>query len=132
MSVVGIDIEATGALALLDEAGELIEVADMPILRDGPKNRPTANGPLLAEIIARWRPSRAFIEFVGARPGEGAVGAFAFGRSRGSVSHSGCAHCARRLEAVRRHPSGSRWGQRRITIGSYPEMARQGRPVRTR
>ena len=83
--IVGIDIGASGALALLTEAGELINVADMPILRDGPKNRPTVNGPLLADIVTRWRPARAFIEYVGARPGEGAVGAFAFGRSRGIV-----------------------------------------------
>ena len=82
---IGIDIGAAGALALLADNGELIDVADMPILRDGPKGRPTVNGPLLAEIVNRWRASRAFVEFVGARPGEGAVGAFAFGRSRGVV-----------------------------------------------
>lgn len=80
---IGIDIGAAGALALIDEAGALLDVVDMPILRDGPANRPAVNGPLLAEIVGRWRASRAFIEFVGARPGEGAVGAFAFGRSRG-------------------------------------------------
>jgi crossover junction endodeoxyribonuclease RuvC len=70
---------------LLDEAGGLIEVADMPILRDGPKNRPSVKGALLAAIIRRWRASHAYVEYVGARPGEGAVGAFAFGRSRGVV-----------------------------------------------
>jgi crossover junction endodeoxyribonuclease RuvC len=79
----GVDLGAAGALAVLNEAGELVDVADMPILRDGPKNRPTVNGPLLAELVAKSRASKAFIEFVGARPGEGAVGAFAFGRSRG-------------------------------------------------
>jgi len=30
-------------------------------------------------------PNRAFVEHVAARPGEGAVGAFAFGRSRGII-----------------------------------------------
>jgi crossover junction endodeoxyribonuclease RuvC len=40
---------------------------------------------LLAALIARWAPSKAFVEYVGARPGEGAVGAFAFGRARGVV-----------------------------------------------
>ena len=84
-TILGVDIGASGALALIDEAGELIEVADMPILRDGPSKRPAVNGPLLAEIIGRWRANRAFVEFVGARPGEGAVGAFAFGRSRGVI-----------------------------------------------
>jgi crossover junction endodeoxyribonuclease RuvC len=55
----GIDIGACGAIALLDEGGGLVGVEDMPVLADGPKER------------------RA--------PGEGAVGAFAFGRSRGVV-----------------------------------------------
>lgn len=83
MKILGIDIGASGALALLSDTGELLDVADMPVLRDGPKSRPTVNGPLLAQIVQRWKPDRAFIEFVGARPGEGPVGAFAFGRSRG-------------------------------------------------
>ena len=83
--ILGIDIGSCGAIALLDDNGELIDVADMPILRDGPAGRPAVNAPLLAQIIARWRASRAYVEYVGARPGEGAVGAFAFGRSRGVV-----------------------------------------------
>lgn len=84
-TVVGVDIGAAGALALLTEAGELVDVADMPVLQDGPAGRRAVNPALLADIINRWRPSRAIVEFVGARPGEGAVGAFAFGRSRGVV-----------------------------------------------
>ena len=83
--IVGIDIGAAGALALVSPQGELVEVADMPILRDGPKGRPTVNGPLVADILKRWRPSAAVIEFVAARPGEGATGAFSFGMARGRV-----------------------------------------------
>ena len=86
--VAGVDIGAQGALALLTEAGELIAVEDMPILRDGPAKRASVNAPLLADILARWHVNEAFVEFVGARPGEGAVGAFAFGRSRGVIE--GC------------------------------------------
>src|SRR5205823_8808481 len=37
------------------------------------------------DLVFRWRARQAFVEFVGSRPGEGAVGAFAFGRSRGVV-----------------------------------------------
>jgi len=83
--IIGVDIGATGALALLDEGGELLAVEDMPTLNDGPAGRRAVNAPLLAEIVTRWRADRAFVEYVGARPGEGAVGAFAFGRSRGVV-----------------------------------------------
>jgi len=65
--------------------GELLDVFDMPCLNDGPGARRNVNGPLLAEIIAKSHASRAYIELVGVRPGEGAVGAFSFGRSRGVV-----------------------------------------------
>jgi hypothetical protein len=43
------------------------------------------NGPLLASIVFASHATRAFVEHVSARPGEGAVGAFAFGRSRVGV-----------------------------------------------
>lgn len=86
MTILGVDIGATGALALLTDGGDLIAVEDMPILRDGPAGRPTVNAALVADIVRRWQPSKAYIEFVGARPGEGAVGAFAFGRSAGTLS----------------------------------------------
>jgi hypothetical protein len=57
----------------------------MPILRDGPKDRPNVSAALLADIVLKMQAAMAFVEFVGARPGEGAVGAFAFGRSRGVI-----------------------------------------------
>jgi crossover junction endodeoxyribonuclease RuvC len=85
MSVLGIDIGATGALALLEDNGQLVDVWDMPCLHDGPKNRRTVNAPLLAELIYKSHAGRAFVERVGPRPMEGAVGAFAFGDSKGVV-----------------------------------------------
>ena len=85
-AVLGIDIGASGALALVSEAGELLDMADMPVLADGPAGRRTVNAALLSDIVRRWRPARAWVEHVGARPGEGAVGAFAFGRSAGTVA----------------------------------------------
>jgi crossover junction endodeoxyribonuclease RuvC len=81
--VLSIDIGVAGAIALLAAEGQLLEVFDMPVLNDGPAGRRAVNAPLLAEIVFKSHATRAFIEFVGARPGEGAVGAFAFGRSRG-------------------------------------------------
>ena len=83
--IVGIDVGAAGALALVTRAGALIEVADMPVLHDGPASRASVNAPLLADILARWQARAAFVEFVGARPGEGPVGAFTFGRARGVI-----------------------------------------------
>ena len=83
--IIGCDIGRAGALALLSPEGELLEVVDMPVLNDGPKGRASVNAPLLASVIYRWQATRAFVEYVGARPGEGAGGAFAFGRARGCV-----------------------------------------------
>jgi crossover junction endodeoxyribonuclease RuvC len=84
-NIIGADIGATGAIALLRPEGELLDVVDMPVLNDGPAGRRAVNAPLLAEIIAKSRAARAFVEFVGPRPGEGAVQGFSFGRSRGVV-----------------------------------------------
>jgi hypothetical protein len=92
MIVLGIDIGVSGAIAVLSD-GAIVQVHDMPILRDGPKNRASVNAPLLAEIIATSHAQTVFIEWVGVRPGEGAVGAFAFGRARG-VCEGVCAGLA--------------------------------------
>lgn len=85
---IGVDIGSRGAIALVSWDGaslDLVDVLDMPCLNDGPAGRRAVNPPLLAEIVAKAHPSKAYVELVGARPGEGAVGAFAFGRSRGVV-----------------------------------------------
>jgi crossover junction endodeoxyribonuclease RuvC len=83
--VIGIDIGSRGAIAVLSPAGELVDVFDMPCLNDGPAGRRAVNSALLADIVAKTHASKAFVETVGARPGEGATGAFAFGRCRGVV-----------------------------------------------
>lgn len=85
MTILGVDIGATGAIAHLTDGGELIEVFDMPCLHDGPKNRRTVNAPLLAELVYKSHATKAFVERVGPRPHEGAVGAFAFGDAKGVV-----------------------------------------------
>ena len=83
--ILGIDIGTTGAIAIVSSDGSLVDLVDMPVLQDGPAARKAVNGPLLAAAIYKSQATTAFIEYVGARPGEGAVGAFAFGRSRGVV-----------------------------------------------
>jgi hypothetical protein len=85
MSVLGIDIGVTGGVALLDDTGKLLEVLEMPCLHDGPKHRKTINAPLLASFVYKSHATRAFVERVGPRPGEGAVGAFAFGDCKGVI-----------------------------------------------
>ena len=48
-------------------------------------NRRAVNAPLLAAIVFKSHADHAFVEGVGARPGEGPTGAFSFGRARGGV-----------------------------------------------
>lgn len=79
----GVDPGLDGALAILTEDGRLMRVHDMPTLEDGPKGRRTIAAPLLATLIAKAGVVRAIVEKVATRPGEGAVGAFAFGRGVG-------------------------------------------------
>jgi hypothetical protein len=85
MIVLGIDIGVQGAIARLSADGDLLGVDDLPVLNDGPVGRRAVNAPLLAELVFRSHATSAYVENVGARPGEGAVGAFAFGRSRGVI-----------------------------------------------
>lgn len=85
LTVIGIDIGVHGAIAILNEAGALIEVCDIPCLHDGPKNRQSINAPLFSEIIYRSHARTAFVERVGPRPGEGVSSAFAFGDCKGVV-----------------------------------------------
>lgn len=84
-TILGIDPGLGGAIAVLTEAGELVAVHDMPTLLDGAKGRRAVNPALFAAIVFQTHATRAFCELVGPRPGEGAVGAFGFGRTRGII-----------------------------------------------
>lgn len=88
MSVIGIDPGAHGAVAILDEAGQLLDVLDMPSTPEA-SGRTATNAPLLAGILARSHARIAFCEFVGARPTDARAAAFSFGRARGVIE--GCA-----------------------------------------
>ncbi|MDQ6869184.1 MAG: hypothetical protein M3178_12625 [Pseudomonadota bacterium] len=83
--ILGIDIGVQGAIAVLEVNGALVEIHDMPVLKDGPASRRAVNAPLLAAIIFKSHADHAFVESVNARPGEGPTGAFAFGRARGVI-----------------------------------------------
>ena len=82
--VFGIDPGGHGAIAVLNAAGQLLDVIDMPSTREA-NGRTATNAPLLASILARTHARVAFCEFVGARPSDARVAAFAFGRARGVI-----------------------------------------------
>ena len=83
--VLGIDVGQSGAAALPTAGGDLVAVIDLPVLPDGPRSRPTISGALLAELLREWRPDRAFVELVTARPTDSRPGAFSFGMARGTI-----------------------------------------------
>lgn len=132
-NIVGIDPGIAGALALISHDGDLIEVADMPVLRDGSGGRAAVNAPLFAEFLARWHASGVACEFVSARPKEGAVGAFSFGRSRG-VIEGACAALAlpvrfltppawKRLVGIPSGKDGAKDAARSEAIRRWPDKA---------
>ena len=86
--VLGIDPGAHGAISVLTEAAQLLGVFDMPSTTEA-NGRTATNAPLLASILARADARVAYCEFVGARPTDARVAAFAFGRARGVIE--GCA-----------------------------------------
>ncbi|MFM2150283.1 MAG: crossover junction endodeoxyribonuclease RuvC [Pseudomonadota bacterium] len=83
--LVGIDPGASGAVAWLSDNGHLIEARDLPVTKVGSRTQ------LMPAVLAGWlmqldrRPIHAFLERVATRPGEGAVGAFSFGRGYGQI-----------------------------------------------
>jgi crossover junction endodeoxyribonuclease RuvC len=81
----GGDLGLNGAIAAVGADYGLIEIVDMPTLANGPSGRRTINAPLLASIMSKWHARIAYLEYVAARPGEGPVGAFSFGRSKGVI-----------------------------------------------
>jgi len=84
--IVGIDPGLTGAVAVLDPAGELERLADLPVIRDG--RLAWVNGGALQSIlmeVLQGRPARAIVERVSAMPRQGVASAFTFGVTFGSI-----------------------------------------------
>ena len=79
----GVDPGASGAVALLDEQGQLIACIDMPN-HDG-----LVSGTLLVNALHRWGVSasntQCWIEDVHSMPKQGVASSFKFGRAHGTV-----------------------------------------------
>ena len=88
--IVGIDPGASGALAFFDaDAGDL-EIHDMPALvvkRNGKLKR-EISVPIVAGLLRKYEPTHAYLELVGARPGQGVSSMYQFGRTVGMLE--GC------------------------------------------
>jgi crossover junction endodeoxyribonuclease RuvC len=88
MILAGIDPGLSGAVAFLDVAtGAVLDIAYMPTLAlsRGGKNKREVDAHALARLIGDRRPGHAFVELVGAMPGQGVSSVFEFGKSFGVV-----------------------------------------------
>jgi crossover junction endodeoxyribonuclease RuvC len=85
--IVGIDPGLAGALAFLDPAISTVETFDIPthVLARGGKQRREIDIAGLIGILAVRRVDHAFIEAVGAMPGQGLSSTFSFGKTYGIV-----------------------------------------------
>ncbi len=85
MSVLcGSDPGLGGAIGFIDGNRQFIGVYDMPTLPTSTGRR-QIDAAALADILRRHSPMFVLVERVGARPGEGAVGAFSFGHTFGCI-----------------------------------------------
>lgn len=91
--IIGIDPGCSGALVILREDGEIIDTLLMPTVKVGTKSR--VNGAAVAAWIKQLhdrfendytaRPFHAYLEQVGAMPGQGVSSMFTFGHAAGLV-----------------------------------------------
>jgi crossover junction endodeoxyribonuclease RuvC len=83
--VAGIDPGLTGAIAVIDDAGE-VAVFDMPTLAlaRGGKSKREIDAHGLVDILSQ-RISHCFVEQVNSMPGQGVSSVFAFGKAYGLV-----------------------------------------------
>ena len=100
MIYLALDPGVTGALAAIDDAGQLVALHDLPIIRDG--KLAFVDAPeLVGQMIAArdGRPARIYVERVGSMPGQGVASSFSFGVGFGSLLGA-CRYVAMPLELV--------------------------------
>jgi crossover junction endodeoxyribonuclease RuvC len=81
--VVGIDPGSSGALVVLDDTGGYVSHLTMPVVKLGTKSR--VNPAALKAFLELYPIRHAYIERVGAMPGQGVSSMFTFGHAAGVV-----------------------------------------------
>jgi crossover junction endodeoxyribonuclease RuvC len=86
--LIGIDPGCSGAVVIYDEdTGQPIEWDEMPTLKVGNASR--VNAAALADMLQGWASApikpHAYVELVGAMPGQGVSSMFNFGHATGTV-----------------------------------------------
>lgn len=80
---IGIDPGASGALVAIDKDLKIVDYLIMPLKMDGQKSIVDASK--VADFIEQHKPEFVALERVGARPGQGVVSMFSFGRNFGAL-----------------------------------------------
>ncbi|EAM1386813.1 hypothetical protein EHN65_00585 [Salmonella enterica] len=80
-AVLGIDPGCSGALVLLTQQGGYIDHLAMPTIKVGTKSR--VNGAAVAAWLRQYGIAHAYLEQVGAMPGQGTASMFTFGHAAG-------------------------------------------------
>lgn len=80
---IGIDPGASGAIVIM-EGVALIEWATMPTIKVGTQTR--VNAAALAAMLLNFDAGHAYVEQVGAMPGQGTASMFSFGHAAGVVA----------------------------------------------
>ncbi len=91
MLVLGIDPGFTGAIALYDPSTTHVTIGDMPLGKT-PTGKSIIDYISLFEMLKPDQPVRAVLEFVAARPGQGAPATFRFGQGYGALEMALAAH----------------------------------------
>lgn len=93
MFILGIDPGFTGAVACFNTESLVLNVLDMPIVKDK-KGRKELNLASLYEMLRpiSARKTLAVLEYVAARPGQGAPATFRFGQGYGAIQMALMAH----------------------------------------
>jgi len=81
---IGIDPGLSGAIALLRN-GEYAEVWDMPTMGRGSGTKQQINAAEVGNLLRECPPCTAYMELVGAMPGQGVSSMFNFGKAAGAV-----------------------------------------------
>lgn len=82
--LIGIDPGATGAIVVMTPKFDLIEWDVMPTIKVGTHTR--VNAAALAAILVEFDAGHAYLEQVGAMPGQGVASMFSFGHAAGTAS----------------------------------------------
>ncbi|EJO9548328.1 crossover junction endodeoxyribonuclease RuvC [Cronobacter sakazakii] len=81
--IIGIDPGCSGALVAVTETGEYVAHLNMPTIKIGSKER--VNGAQLAAWLRDYQIGHAYLEQVGAMPGQGTASMFTFGHAAGVI-----------------------------------------------